>query len=169
MEIKFNGQYDRSLFFKAVRLANQPARNQRRFLAIMLVFSLIAIGIMLYRIFETGDWMGNLILIGATVLSVSIVAWVMLQPYFSARKMWANPGTRRPLKGVVTNQGITYQLEAGDNQILWGRFNRVRKTTDMVTLIRNDGLLVIFPRRFFKKDADWRKFEKLVESKFVKT
>ena len=41
MQIKFQGQYDRDLFFKAVALANRPPKNRQRLLSIMLV---IAIG-----------------------------------------------------------------------------------------------------------------------------
>jgi len=167
MEINFQGQYAKDLFFRAVRLANRPAKNQQRFITMMTIFSIAAIGVMLYRIFETGDWKGNLILLVAALVLGGIVAWVYLAPYFTARKMWANPGTRRALKGQVTNRGITYILEAGINEIRWERFTRVRKTEDMVTLIRNDGLMVIFPPRFFKKTSDWRRFVKLVEGKFV--
>jgi hypothetical protein len=165
MEIKFQGRYDKSLFFKSVRLANRPVGSRGRYLAIMLVFALIAVGILIYRVLETGDFVGNAILIIAAVALGCIVALVYLQPYFSARKMWSNPGTRRELKGQVTNRGIVYNLKGGQNEIHWERFSRIRKTGDVVTLVRKDGLLVIFPRRFFKRDADWRRFNKLASSK----
>ena len=169
MDIQFRGQYDRNLFFKAVRLANQPARNQQRFLVMMTIFSFAAIGVMLYRGIETGDMGGNLILLAVALVLGGIVAWIYLTPYFTARKMWANPGTRQALKGRITNRGITYILDAGINEIRWNRFTRIRKSGEMVTFIRNDGLLLVFPQHFFKKSSDWRKFLKLVEVKLIGT
>ena len=165
MEIKFRGQYDKTLFFRAVRLANQPIGNQRRFLSFMMLFAVGALILLLYRIFETQDLAGNAILLGAAVIMVVVVGGIFLQPYFTARKLWVNPGVRRALKGHATNRGITYMLDEGINEILWGRISRVRKGEGLVTLVRNDGLLMVFPRRFFKRVSDWRKFLKLVDSR----
>jgi hypothetical protein len=165
MEIKFRGKYDKATFFKSVRLANKPTGNQGRFLAIMATFTLISIGILLYRILETGDMMGSAILLIAAIVLGGFIGWSYFRIYFAARKMWANPGTRRALKGQVNNRGITYVMEAGTNEIRWARFSRVRSTEDLVTLIRDDGLLVIFPRHFYRSDADWRKFIRLVKQK----
>lgn len=165
MEIKFQGKYDKATFFKSVRLANKPARKQGRFLAIISTFALISIGLLLYRVFESGDLMGSAILLVAAIVLGGGAAWPFFRAFTAARKMWANPGTRRHLKGRVTNQGVTYVLGADTNEIRWVRFSRVRRTQDLVTLIRDDGLLVIFPRRFFRNNADWRKFVHLVELK----
>ncbi len=90
-----------------------------------------------------------------------------LQPYLGARSLWANPSVRRKLAGVVTKNGIVYQLDVGNNEILWERFNRVRKANNLITLVTREGLLVIFPRTFFKNEADWRKFERLVDTRIV--
>ena len=169
MEIKFQGKYDKATFFKSVRLANKPARKQRRFLAIISTFALISIGLLLYRVFESGDLMGSAILLVAAIALGGGAAWPYLRAYFAARKMWANPGTRRHLEGRVNNQGITYVLGVGTNEIRWTRFSRVRSTDGLVTLIREDGLLVIFPRPFFRNDAEWRKFVRLVALKVAGT
>lgn len=165
MEIKFQGQYDRRTFTRAVRLANQPPRNQARFVWFMLLFAVGALVLMVYRVIETRDLGGNAVLLGAAALMSLAVGWVAFRPDFIALKMWANPGTRRELKGTVSNRGIIYELREGRNEIRWERFNRVRVRGEIVSLVRRDGLLVVFPRRFFKRDSDWRKFLKLVESK----
>jgi hypothetical protein len=165
MEIKFRGQYDKALFFKAVRLANQPIRNQKRFLWFMLLFGVGAVVLLLYRIYETRDWAGNAILLGAAVIMAGVVGGIFLRPEFTARKLWTNPGVRRELNGSVSNKGITYFLNEGINEILWTRINRIRRGSDLVTLVRNDGLMLVFPRRFFKRDSDWRKFLTLVGQK----
>jgi len=167
MELQFQGQYDQALFYKAVRLANQPARHQVRFLWFMLMFAVGALVLLLYRVFETRDLAGNAILLGAAMILAIVVSGIFLQPYLTARRLWANPGTRRELIGKITNREITYILDAGVNEIRWERFKRVRKSEDLITLVRSDGLLVIFPRRFFRNNADWRKFLRLVEGKLT--
>ena len=164
MEIPFNGQYDRDLFFRAVRLANRPPKNQARFLGFTSLFAVGAVILMIYRILTTQDFAGNAVWLFAALLMVAALGVVSLQPYFLARKMWANPGTRRALRGTITNRGVVYELPEGRNEIRWERFRRFRKTEELVTLIRDDGLLVVFPQRFFKKSSDWRKFLKLLES-----
>jgi hypothetical protein len=166
MEIKFGGQYDRVIFFRAVRLANQPVKNQLRFLWFMLFFAVGALVLLVIRVFETRDLAGNAILLGAATIMTVIIGGIFLRPHLTARKLWANEGTRRPLQGVVTNNGITYILAEGRNQIGWGRISRVRKTGDLVTLVRSDGLLLVFPRSFFKRDADWRKFTRQIDKRF---
>jgi len=165
MEINFQGQYEKGVFFKAVKLANQPVGNQKRFLGFMFLFAVGALILLIYRIVETGDFAGNAILLVTAVIMVIVVSGIFLRPWIAAQKMWANPGTRRVLKGQVTSRGIVYVLNEGRNEILWDRIIRVRKTEGVVTLVRNDGLLLIFPQKFFKRTSDWRKFVKLVEKR----
>jgi hypothetical protein len=81
--------------------------------------------------------------------------------------MWRNPSVRRKLTGVVSKKGIKYRLKEGSNELLWERFIRVRKAQNLVTLVTHEGLLIIFPRSFFKNEADWQKFERLVDMKIV--
>ena len=167
MEISFKGQYDRATFYRAVRLANRPSRDQNRFLWFMFMFACGALVLMLYRIFTSGDFGGNAILLFVALILVVVIGYVFLQPVFSARKMWAQAGTRRVLQGRVTHQGIVYELEEGHNEIRWERFRRMRRAEDLVTLLREDGLLLVFPQGFFKKPSDWRKFIRLVERKLL--
>ena len=167
MEISFRGQYDKDLFFKSVMLANRPPKNRRYVQIFMSVFIVIAIGVLISRLIESGDIYGNASYIVIVMIIGAFLGGSYLQPYFAARRMWANPSVRRKLAGVVTKKGIIYQLEAGNNEILWERFNRVRKVKNLVTLITREGLLVIFPRTFFKNEADWQRFEHLVDTKVV--
>ena len=167
MRINFQGQYNQNLFFKAVALANQPPKNRNRLLSLLLVIAVGALGVIIYRIITSGDWVGNVVyLLGALIMG-GYVAYVLISPYFVARKLWQNPGVQRPLQGIVNEQGITYQLPEGENQIAWGRFRRVRKTSDLTTLVRDDGLLVIFTPQFFKSVRYWEQFNKLVDQKIA--
>ena len=96
------------------------------------------------------------------------VAYIFLRPYFTARKLWANPGVRRPLKGIIDEVGVHYIFLDGGIDIAWKDFNRLQKSDDLVTLIRQkDGLLLIFPQRFFKGKGNWQKFCGLVESSVI--
>ena len=167
MEIAFRGQYDKNLFYKSVMLANQAPKNRRFVQTIMLVFVVAAIVILVARLIETRDVLGNATYITLVMIIGAFLARSYLQPYLAARKMWKNPAIRRQLTGVITKSGIRYQLEEGGNEILWDRFTRVRKVRNLITLVTREGLLVIFPRPFFNNEADWQKFGKLVDTKII--
>ena len=167
MEIIFRGQYDKNLFYKSVLLANQPPKNRRIVQSFMLAFILVAIVVLVIRLVQTRDILGHATYIVVVMLIGAFLGRSYLQPYLAARKMWANPSVRRKLAGVITKIGIEYRLEAGNNEITWERFTRVRKAQNLVTLVTREGLLVIFPRSFFKSEADWQKFGKLVDTKIV--
>lgn len=166
MQIKFQGQYDKDLFFKAVALANRPPKNRQRLLSILFVIAIGAMGVIGYRIITSEDWAGNFVYFAAAVFMGGYVAYIFLRPYFAARKLWANPGTQRPLKGTINKLGITFVFPEGEITIEWKDFYRPQKTNDLITLVRQkDGLLVIFPQRFFKGESDWQKFNKMVDNK----
>jgi hypothetical protein len=167
MEITFRGQYDKNLFFKSVMLANQPPRNRRIAQSFLLAFILVAIVVLVIRLIESHDILGNAIYITVVMIISAFLARAYLQPYLAARTMWRNPSVRRKLTGVVSKKGIKYRLKEGSNELLWERFIRVRKAQNLVTLVTREGLLIIFPRSFFKNEADWQKFERLVDMKIV--
>ena len=167
MEIKFNGNYEKDLFFRAVSLANQPPKNRRIMRTFMLVFILVGLYVLLLRLIETGDVLGHATYIAMMLIIIAYLSVSYTQPYLAARKMWSNEFVRQKLNGIITKKGILYQLKAGNNQILWDRFTRVRKSQLLFTLVTREGLLVIFPRSFFKNEPDWQKFVRLVETKIV--
>jgi len=167
MEILFRGQYDRELFFKSVMLANQPPKNRLFVRTFLLLFVIVAVVVLISRLIESGDILGNATYITLILIIAAFLARSYLQPYLAAREMWANPSVRRNLAGVVRKRGITYRLDEGTNEIPWERFMRVRKVQNLTTLTTREGLLVIFPRHFFHNPADWERFNHLVDSKVV--
>lgn len=167
MEISFHGQYDKELFFKAVGLANQPPKSRRFVRTFMILFIAAAIVVLISRLIESGNILDNATYIVLVMLIGAFLVRSYLQPHLAAREMWSNPSVRMKLGGVVTKKGIIYRLEAGNTEILWERFLRVRKARNLTTLTTRDGLLVIFPQRFFKNQADWERFNSLVDSKVV--
>lgn len=167
MEIPFRGQYDRDLFFKSVMLANQPPRSRRFVRMFMSVFIVVAVGVLVSRLIEKGDILANATYIVLVMIIAAFLIRSYLQPYLAARQLWKNPAVQRKLEGSITKQGILYRLETGENEILWERFARVRKAQNLTTLVTREGLLVIFPLRFFRNQADWERFNNLVDTKIV--
>ena len=169
MQIKFNGQYDKDLFFQAVRVANEPGRNAR----VMNILVALVFGVMLAttvgKIAETGDLAGNLISIGFLLILGFLLYQAYLPPYLGARKMWTAELAQRIFKGTVTKSGIIYHFPKGDKSYQWSDFNRMRVVPSFITIITLTGMLLIFPRRFFKSDADWERFKNVVESNVIST
>jgi hypothetical protein len=165
MQIEFKGQYDKDLFFKAVALANRPPKNRQHLLSALIVIAIGATAVIGYRIFTSGDWGENFVYLLAAIFMGAYVAYILLRPFIAARKLWANPGTQRPLMGAITKTGITYVFPEGETTIEWERFNRLQKTGDLVTLVREDGLLVVFPRHFFESERNWQMFQRFIDDK----
>lgn len=133
----------------------------------MSVFIVAAVAVLVSRLIETGDLLSNATYIVLVMIIAAFLVRSYLQPYLAARQMWKNPSVRRKLAGIVTKKGVLYRLEAGENEIQWERFNRVRKAQNLTTLVTREGLLVIFPQHFFRNQADWERFNNLVDSKIV--
>ena len=169
MQIKFNGQYTKDLFFKAVRVANQPSRNAR----VMNIFVALVFGVLLVtttkNVAHTGDLAGNLISIALLLIMGFLLYQAYVPPYLGARQMWTPELARRVFKGTITKKGITYNFPKGDKSYQWSDFNRLRTAPSFVTLITLTGMLLVFPRYFFKTDADWERFTKIVESNVITT
>ncbi|MCP4139278.1 MAG: YcxB family protein [Chloroflexi bacterium] len=169
MQIKFNGKYDKELFFNAVRVANEPGRTSR----MMYIFVGLVFGVMLATtiraLFQTGDWADNIINIALILLMGVVLYQAYVPSYLGARKMWTAELEQRIFSGKITKDGITYNFVQGDRSYSWSDFNRLRKMPNLITLITLGGMLLIFPRYFFKTDADWERFSNLVGSKVIST
>jgi hypothetical protein len=167
MDIKFQGKYEQTLFYRAVILANQPDRSRRGMLNLMLVVVLGGAVALIVRFVEGGSFDDNWIYLVGWAFMATVVGRAYIPALLAARKMWNSPGTQRELKGRVTKRGVIYRLEKGQNEIRWERFNRMRKTKSMVTLVTREGLLLVFPRQFFANSTDWREFNRLVQIKIL--
>ncbi|GAB4429735.1 MAG: hypothetical protein Kow002_18360 [Anaerolineales bacterium] len=169
MEISFRGQYDKNLFYKAVVLANRPSRSRRIMNGFLLAFILAAGVVIAQRAIESDfaldvySYAALSILLGVAVFQVV----VFFQPRFAARTLWNNPSVQRPLKGTISNRGITYSFPQGQNHIPWENINRMQRNASMVTFVTITGLMLVFPSRFFKNDSDWRRFNALIDKKVV--
>jgi len=167
MEIKFHGKYDRKLFYKSILIANQPARRKVWVLPLIGTIVFVTFIILVIRLIITGNILDNASYIVIVMIAASFVIRSYLVPYLAARKLWINPAIHEEHSGSVTQTEIVYLLKMGKNEIPWERFSRVRKSNGVITLVTRDGLMVIFPRRFFNSDTDWRKFNQLVDTKIL--
>ena len=169
MQIKFNGQYDKKLFFNAVRLANEPGRSARMLhILVAMVFGVMTVTTV-QSILATGDWAENIFNLALIALMGLVLYQAYVPAYLGARKMWNNTSVQRPLKGYVTNKGITYKFEQGNKFYPWSEFNRRKQIAGLTTLVTLRGMLLIFPRHFFASDADWEKFTNLTETRVIVT
>ncbi|MBT3315696.1 MAG: YcxB family protein [Anaerolineae bacterium] len=169
MQIKFNGKYDKKLFFNAVRLANEPGRTSRMmYILVGMVFGVVTVTT-INEIIQTGDLAGSIIEIALILLMGLVLYQAYVPSYLGARKMWTAELEQRIMSGKISKDGITYNFPQGDKSYLWSDFNRLRKTPHLVTLITLGGMLLIFPRYFFKTDADWERFTNLVSTRVIST
>ena len=169
MQIKFNGKYDQKLFFNAVRIANEPGRTSRMmYILVAIVFGVVTVNTIV-EIFKTGDFAGNAIQIALILLMGAVLYQAYVPSYLGARKMWTPDLEQRIFRGIISKTGIVYNFPQGDKSYSWSDFNRLRTAPSFVTLVSLTGMLLIFPRYFFKSDADWERFTNLVSRNVIST
>ena len=169
MKLSFNGKYDKKLFYNAVRLANEPGRNARLLhILVAMVFAVILVDTV-NKIIQTGDFAGQVVEVALLLLMGLVLYQAYIPPYLGAKKMWTPELEQRIMSGHISKQGITYSFPKGDKVYIWSDFNRLRKTSNLVTLISLGGMLLIFPRHFFKSDADWGRFINLIDTSVIVT
>jgi len=157
MNLKFNGRYDKKLFYEAVRVSNQSGNARALNLFAALGFAATTF-LTARNLFAGGDWKENLAEIALMVLTGAVLLQSYLPSYFAARKLWKNPALQRPLRGVITEKDIRYQFDAGEKRYAWEEIRRARIQRDFVALVAKGGMLLIFPRRFFRREKDWQRF-----------
>ena len=167
MNLKFNGKYDKKLFFAAMRLANEPGRSSRMlYILVAIVFGVVTVTT-INEIIQTGDFASQIIEVALILLMGLVLYQAYVPSYLGARRMWTAELKQRIMSGKISKQGITYNFPQGEKSYAWSDFNRLRKTPHLITLITLSGMLLIFPRHFFKNDADWGRFVNLIDTSVV--
>ena len=138
------------------------------YLLVAMVFGVVTVTT-INDIITTGDWAGNMIEIALILLMGLVLYQAYVPAYLGARKMWTAELEQRIMSGYITNKGITYKFEQENKFYAWTDFNRLRKMPNLITLITLGGMLLIFPRHFFKTDVDWERFAKLVSTRVIST
>ena len=167
MKLSFNGKYDKKLFFNAVRLANEPGRSSRMlYILVGMVFGVLIVTT-INEIIQSGDFLSQIIEIALILLMGLVLYQAYVPSYLGARKMWTEELEQRILSGTISKNGIVYNFPKGEKSYAWSDFNRLRKAGGLVTLITLGGMLLIFPRYFFKTDTDWERFLNLIDTSVV--
>ncbi len=171
MEIPFKGQHDRTTFFRAVRLANRPAGRSNRLQWLVVAALGVAIFFSGQSYFETGSLApGDLIRLGfAVAILVIFLGWPYALSYIQASRLWKDPALQQTITGRAQERGITYTNVSPYRTVPWTNFARLRTASDLVTLLTPAGVLSVFPRQFFKSEADWQAFRQLVQQKIIQT
>ncbi len=167
MEIPFKGQYDRATFFRAVRLANQPARNggRLRWLALAALAVLLALAIQSLRRPADNDPFTWVRLGLGLALLLAYLVWPYGLSFIQARRLWANPALQRPISGRLQERGLTYTNTTPYRTVPWESYARLRLAPDLATLLTPAGVLTALPRSFFKSESDWQAACKLLQNK----
>ncbi len=172
MEIEFQGQYDKSTTFKAVKLANKPSKLNsviRVGLTVLITFIFIAYYVSIANKESLSSF--EIFRSGRHLIIIPILLYFLLQPYLSsyqaAANIWKNPIMQKPLSGAISGQGVAYISSTGRSETDWAKFAKKRVTENLIVLLTADGVLSFFPRHFFKDDNDWRIVLQWVSSKVV--
>ncbi|MFM8320318.1 MAG: hypothetical protein ACKOC5_05310 [Chloroflexota bacterium] len=171
MEIPFKGQHDWKTFYRAVRLANQPARRGR-WTGLLVLAALGALIVLTGQSFFSPEAQDpfNLVRLGlAALLVIAFLGWPGGLALYQARRLWQNPALQQPISGRAGEKGLTYTNTTPYRSVSWESFARLRLSTDLVTLLTPGGVLTVLPRSFFKNDSDWKRFRELAQRKVLQT
>jgi len=165
MEIQFSGILDEPLIAQAVKLANQPTPVQRIFRIAMLVVIAAALGFVTYSTVTGTETQPTRWL--RVLIWVALLAYFIYQPVLTQRrltqKIWQSIQAQPRMEGAVTPDGVSFTFGDARQEIPWERFFRLRKSDEMTVLLTNNGLLSMFPRRFFPNSADWSHLHQVID------
>ena len=165
MKLPFSGSYDKKLFFAATQRANAPARQQK-WLYYLMWMVLGAVLISAGKTYLAERRLQPIALHLALAALLAAALWQQYMPsWLAARKMWKNPSIRREWKGEITDSGILYRLPEGEKRYSWKEIRRIRMSRNFVSLVTTQGMLLIFPRRFFHREKDWARFRAFLQKK----
>lgn len=83
-------------------------------------------------------------------------AWKKSQALFAA------------ISGKITADRVQYNTAKSESQIGWDLFQKYKIAPDMVLLYQTSSAFNVFPRHFFKTEADWAAFTQLVQQQLAK-
>jgi hypothetical protein len=100
-------------------------------------------------------------------LWLGLLVYFFYQPTLSQRritqKIWQSIQAQPRMEGTVTPAGVTFTFGEDIQDLPWERFFRIRKSEDMTILLAKNGILSMFPRRFFPNSAEWSQVHQLID------
>lgn len=168
MELEFNGQYEKSAYFKAIQWIYKPSKRVSIIrIGAFILFLVLYVAYLVTAFSQEGVSAFELSRVFRYLFTFLILAYFLLQPYIraylSASRLWADPITRRKISGRISGIGI--QFLPSDDWMPWDQFVKVHKSIDMVVLLTATWSFVILPRQFFQSDKDWEILLGMISSK----
>lgn len=172
MEIEFQGYLDKETIFKAFKIANRPSKRSAVIRISLAVFFVLFFLFSIYSIIaQANPSIINSLRSSYHLLLFPFIIYFVLQPYFTAylaaKKYWKRPTVHQPLTGTISSQRIVYIWPSERIEVSWSKY--VKKHTDdqLIVMATEDGLISIFPRRFFKTESEWHTVTLWVNAKVM--
>jgi len=172
MEINFHGEVDKTRLRRAIALLNSPKKGAA-VVRITLGIGILVLFIALIYKEISGSAAAARIEIRTLVVNtfaLLLTEYVALFPYINTltmtNRIWKQSSSYKSLKGVVTERGVSiYGYNSIDtlHEIVWNRYFKLNTTSDLISLLTNDGEMTLLARDFFDSDDDWQKVIKIVE------
>lgn len=159
MELAFGGAISLQDFERAQALDGRTRRFERWSLGLVAILLLIQLFPLLREPFAL-MWLLPMIPLLVFVLGYRfLIRWQL-------RRSWqANRAVYDSIEGRVYDDHVTYNTAHSTSAIRWALFHSARVAPDMVLLYQTPQAFNVFPRDFFRTEADWTAFTRLVAEK----
>lgn len=155
--IPFEGTLTYEDFLHAQRL-HAGMRGGFALPAIVITIASLLIGLM--------AWEGPR-LTPATLLAFSVplvvVALLVIRRY-SYRQMWTSSKLNgQPMMGHISDVGVELRLPILEARMTWPAYLKYKADDELLLIYQQPAMFNLFPRRFFRDDADWQASRELLE------
>ena len=168
MEIHFNGEYDKAIFTRALKLTERKKIwvTLSRYLAVLFGILVIAQAINVW-LYESPNGF-EIARLGRHIFTVLLLAIYYTSPILSRKQTVDNLFRNTPLRpsrGRATPEGIFIRGVTSPKEgfFPWNRFIRKGRLDDLIALKTIDGALAIFCEHYFENKADWQRFQQWVD------
>ena len=151
-------------YIQAVRLNHRP-RRAFLWLGILLLLLFLAFSVFEIYLKFTGDPNGRW-----PILHLSVVAYITgfygwwlprrVHRIFSQQK-----SLQKPYRVLLNEDKCTFDSEDARGETKWNDFHKWKCDDTMILLHQSDAIFLMFPRRWFKADADFHWFIELLTRK----
>jgi len=164
MSIEFEGFYDRKSIRKQKTLVERPSNKflfPRLAAALLLAVILVPLTI---NVYQTKQYFtrsaGSIPILAFFIYYLTIHPYIV--PYLGALRVSTKPKKESFRKGEISAEGINFTSPDHLEPIPWSKIYRAKKTDDLVVLFVDYAPSMAFPRSFFKREADWQRFNRWV-------
>jgi hypothetical protein len=93
-----------------------------------------------------------------------LVVPVLLLRRLRIRRLWASSKLNgQPMAGHISEVGVELRLPILEARMTWSAYLRSKADDDLLLLYQQPATFNMFPKRFFRDDADWRACRELIE------